>query len=139
MLSSDTSVDFDHSLSMAMMNLLDALGDSSDAPFYIETIPRGSYPVSPSMRNSRWSQSGFSGSERARDRNPALLRISLGVLSRSGLSALDGNSSALPTPVGRHSRATLNAQTAWKVDTPAPLLKNQLRLHWFGLIAQSLS
>jgi Tol biopolymer transport system component/DNA-binding winged helix-turn-helix (wHTH) protein len=40
---SDTFVDFDHSLNTAMMRLRDALGDSTDAPIYIETIPRHGY------------------------------------------------------------------------------------------------
>jgi TolB-like protein/DNA-binding winged helix-turn-helix (wHTH) protein/Tfp pilus assembly protein PilF len=40
---SDTFVDFDHSLSMAVMNLREALGDSSDSPLYIETIPKRGY------------------------------------------------------------------------------------------------
>src|ERR1700742_4443831 len=49
--SSDTFVDFDHSLNSAVMKLREALGDSSDAPLYIETIPKRGYrfiaPVSP--------------------------------------------------------------------------------------------
>ncbi|UWZ84777.1 winged helix-turn-helix domain-containing protein [Occallatibacter riparius] len=40
---SDTFVDFDHSLNTAMMKLRDALGDSTGAPIYIETIPRHGY------------------------------------------------------------------------------------------------
>ena len=54
---SDTFVDFDHSLSTAVMKLRDALGDSTDAPIYIETIPKRGYrfiaPVSqvPDSRN----------------------------------------------------------------------------------------
>ena len=40
---SDTFVDFDHSLSMAVMNLREALGDSSETPLYIETIPKRGY------------------------------------------------------------------------------------------------
>jgi Tol biopolymer transport system component/DNA-binding winged helix-turn-helix (wHTH) protein len=40
---SDTFVDFDHSLNMAMKGLRDALGDSSDAPLFIETIPKRGY------------------------------------------------------------------------------------------------
>jgi Tol biopolymer transport system component/DNA-binding winged helix-turn-helix (wHTH) protein len=40
---SDTFVDFDHSLNTAMMKLRDALGDSTDAPIYIETVPRRGY------------------------------------------------------------------------------------------------
>jgi Tol biopolymer transport system component/DNA-binding winged helix-turn-helix (wHTH) protein len=49
---SDTFVDFDHSLNTAMMKLRDALGDSTESPIYIETIPKRGYrfiaPVSPS-------------------------------------------------------------------------------------------
>ena len=48
---SDTFVDFDHSLNTAVMKLREALGDSADAPLYIETIPKHGYrfiaPVSP--------------------------------------------------------------------------------------------
>jgi Tol biopolymer transport system component/DNA-binding winged helix-turn-helix (wHTH) protein len=41
--SSDTFVDFDHSLNTAMMKLRDALGDSTEAPIYIETVPKHGY------------------------------------------------------------------------------------------------
>jgi Tol biopolymer transport system component/DNA-binding winged helix-turn-helix (wHTH) protein len=54
---SDTFVDFDHSLNTAVMKLRDALGDSTDAPLYIETIPKRGYrfiaPVSPSAEVQR--------------------------------------------------------------------------------------
>lgn len=40
---SDTYVDFDHSLNTAVMKLRGALGDSADAPLYIETIPKRGY------------------------------------------------------------------------------------------------
>lgn len=40
---SDTFVDFDHSLSTAVMKLRDALGDSAGTPVYIETIPKRGY------------------------------------------------------------------------------------------------
>ena len=40
---SETYVDFDHSLSMAVMNLREALGDSADTPLYIETVPKRGY------------------------------------------------------------------------------------------------
>ena len=40
---SDTFVDFDHSLNTAVMKLRDALGDSTGAPLYIETIPKRGY------------------------------------------------------------------------------------------------
>ena len=40
---SDTFVDFDHSLNMAVMQLRDALGDATDAPHFIETIPKRGY------------------------------------------------------------------------------------------------
>jgi TolB-like protein/DNA-binding winged helix-turn-helix (wHTH) protein/Flp pilus assembly protein TadD len=40
---SDTFVDFDHSLNTAVMKLRDALGDSTETPLYIETIPKRGY------------------------------------------------------------------------------------------------
>ena len=36
----DTFVDFDHSLNAAIKRLRDALGESADAPVYIETLAR---------------------------------------------------------------------------------------------------
>src|SRR6266513_1223749 len=47
----DTHVDFDHSLNTAVRKLRDALGDSAEAPRYVETIARRGYrfiaPVAP--------------------------------------------------------------------------------------------
>jgi TolB-like protein/DNA-binding winged helix-turn-helix (wHTH) protein/Tfp pilus assembly protein PilF len=39
----DTFVDFDHGLNNAVMRLREALGDSSDSPRFIETLPRRGY------------------------------------------------------------------------------------------------
>ena len=39
----DTFVDFEHSLNAAVNKLRDALGDSADAPKFIETVPRRGY------------------------------------------------------------------------------------------------
>lgn len=39
----DVFVEFDHSLNTAMMRLREVLGDSSDNPLYIETVPRKGY------------------------------------------------------------------------------------------------
>src|SRR6266446_3835557 len=41
--SEDTFVDFDHSLNTAIMRLREALGESSESPVYIETLPRIGY------------------------------------------------------------------------------------------------
>lgn len=41
--SSDTFVDFDHSLNAAINRLRDALGDDAENPQYIETLPRRGY------------------------------------------------------------------------------------------------
>lgn len=61
---SDTFVDFDHSLNTAVMKLRDALGDSTDTPLYIETIPRRGYrfiaPVS-SVTDARNGQPRANG------------------------------------------------------------------------------
>ncbi len=39
----DTFVDFDHGLNNAVMHLREALGDSSETPRYVETVPRRGY------------------------------------------------------------------------------------------------
>src|ERR1700746_3269251 len=39
----DTFVDFDHSLNASIKRLRDALGESADAPVYIETLARRGY------------------------------------------------------------------------------------------------
>jgi DNA-binding winged helix-turn-helix (wHTH) protein len=69
--SSDTFVDFDHSLNSAVMKLREALGDSADKPLYIETIPRKGYrfvaPVSQpgDTENGGASSQSTAGSELA--------------------------------------------------------------------------
>src|SRR5690348_13976421 len=40
---SDTFVDFDHGLNNAVARIREILNDSSDAPRYVETIPRRGY------------------------------------------------------------------------------------------------
>src|SRR5277367_3876985 len=39
----DVYVDFDRSLNKAMVKLREALGDSSESPLYVETLPRVGY------------------------------------------------------------------------------------------------
>ena len=47
----DTFVDFDHSLHNAIARLRETLGDSSEKPRYIETLPRRGYRfISPWLR-----------------------------------------------------------------------------------------
>ena len=41
--SADTFVDFEHGLNAAVRRLRDALGDSAEAPRFIETLPRRGY------------------------------------------------------------------------------------------------
>ena len=43
----DTFVDFDHGLNAAVRRLRETLGDSADAPRFIETIPRRGYRLIP--------------------------------------------------------------------------------------------
>lgn len=57
---SDTYVDFDHSLNMAVMKLRDALGDSYDTPLYIETIPKRGYRFIASVLQTSDVQDGDS-------------------------------------------------------------------------------
>src|SRR6476619_772577 len=58
---SDTYVDFEHSINAAVRRLRRALGDSADAPRYIETLPRRGYRfvgAVPSIDGARGTTSG---------------------------------------------------------------------------------
>src|SRR5215471_1941185 len=76
---SDTFVDFDHSLNTAVMKLREALGDSVEAPLYIETIPKRGYrfiaPVSPptDLPSGVGNSDGESASLPVDDKRRALL------------------------------------------------------------------
>jgi Tol biopolymer transport system component/DNA-binding winged helix-turn-helix (wHTH) protein len=61
--SSDTFVDFDHSLNAAVMKLREALGDSADKPLYIETIPRKGYRFVAPVSHPADTQNGGSSSQ----------------------------------------------------------------------------
>src|ERR1700692_1463807 len=60
---SDTFVDFDHSLNTAVMKLRDALGDSTEAPLYIETIPKRGYRFIAPVSQATESRKGAADSE----------------------------------------------------------------------------
>lgn len=49
----DTFVDFDHSLNAAIKRLRDSLGESAEAPVYIETLPRRGYRFLAPVQQSR--------------------------------------------------------------------------------------
>ncbi len=59
----NTFVDFDHSLNAAVMKLREALGDSTGAPLYIETIPKRGYRFIAPATQAGESQSGLANSE----------------------------------------------------------------------------
>ena len=54
--SSDTFVDFDHSLNAAMQRLRQALGDDAETPKYIETIPKRGYRFIAELDHSNTNQ-----------------------------------------------------------------------------------
>src|SRR5215475_9922560 len=51
----DTFVDFDHSLNSAITRLREALGDSADAPRFVETLPRRGYQLYCLSRQARFT------------------------------------------------------------------------------------
>jgi TolB-like protein/DNA-binding winged helix-turn-helix (wHTH) protein len=53
----DTFVDFDHSLNTAIMRLREALGDSSENPRFVETVPRHGYRFIAPVEETRPSES----------------------------------------------------------------------------------
>jgi DNA-binding winged helix-turn-helix (wHTH) protein len=80
----DTFVDFDHSLNAAIKRLRDALGESADAPVFIETLARRGYRFIAPVNGS----SGLSGTAIAStpERSKSLFfvhPISIGCLAQS--------------------------------------------------------
>jgi TolB-like protein/DNA-binding winged helix-turn-helix (wHTH) protein/Tfp pilus assembly protein PilF len=82
----DTFVDFDHSLHNAIARIREALGDSADAPRYIETLPRRGYrfigPVETAKvelppSSARSKQAGEASAEPKPSRTHALLAFAL--------------------------------------------------------------
>ena len=94
---SDTFVDFDHGLNNAVMRLREVLGDSSDHPRFIETLPRRGYrfiaPVE--FKNST-----------SENQSPEVITVekTVGVSDVSSKNG-SGNSDALPNVApGQHGR-----------------------------------
>ena len=77
----DTFVDFDHSLNTAIMRLRETLGDSSENPLFIETVPKRGYRfIAPTVEASakpsedqgvRLAEEGFPGVPVAATVSPA--------------------------------------------------------------------
>jgi Tol biopolymer transport system component/DNA-binding winged helix-turn-helix (wHTH) protein len=68
----DTFVDFDHSLNAAIKRLRDALGESADAPVFIETLARRGYRfIAPVNGSSSPSAAGVAAPERNKSIFPA--------------------------------------------------------------------
>src|SRR6267154_364149 len=93
--SGDTFVDFDHGLNNAVMRLREALGDSSDRPRFIETVPRRGYrfvapigEIQPSARAPLAEALGSNDAPRSISRNarkwltlPRIAWLSVAVLA----------------------------------------------------------
>jgi Tol biopolymer transport system component/DNA-binding winged helix-turn-helix (wHTH) protein len=80
---SDTFVDFDHSLNTAVMKLRDALGDSTSAPLYIETVPKKGYRF--------------------------IAPVSQGAGGRSGAANSGDDTASLPSTEERHEQPVFSA------------------------------
>jgi TolB-like protein/DNA-binding winged helix-turn-helix (wHTH) protein len=64
----DTFVDFDHSLHNAIARLREVLGDSADAPRYIETLPRRGYRFIAPVEEVQAQQISAESSNKTRER-----------------------------------------------------------------------
>ena len=92
----DTYVDFDHSLNTAVRKLREALGDSAEAPRYVETLARRGYrfiaPVAPRVAQAAQSADAAVASplpsSAARPSASARRLLSLAIVVVSGAAAL---------------------------------------------------
>jgi TolB-like protein/DNA-binding winged helix-turn-helix (wHTH) protein/Tfp pilus assembly protein PilF len=94
---SDTFVDFDHGLNNAVMRLREVLGDSSDHPRFIETLPRRGYRFIAPVELKSLALDNVAREAAASDKSAAIPEI----LGKNG----SGNSDALlKTAQGQPSR-----------------------------------
>jgi TolB-like protein len=101
----DTFVDFDHSLHNAVARLRDALGDSSEKPRFIETLPRRGYRFIGSVTDGK----GEENVSVRREREPGALQVhGIAVLPLEDLSGdqaheyfADGMTEALITSLAK--------------------------------------
>ncbi len=132
----NTFVDFDHSLNTAMMRLREVLGDSSDNPRFIETIPRKGYRFIAPVQQL--------GTDKQGDAGPAPLSPAEGPAVGTPDQAL-GRQAAMPAQVGsadaadaakaRDRRtAILIIAAVWIVLSIAFLLAARMRAR-LGLVA----
>lgn len=119
--SADTFLDFDHALNSRVMKLREALGDSSDNPVYIQTIPRKGYrfvapvhtvrPLTPAQVAQKTdSDLSLSGLE--------------GELAIAGAARQGYPETSVPTPDGRHETDSL---TIGELSTRSPAHPSQRR------------
>jgi TolB-like protein/Flp pilus assembly protein TadD len=132
----NTIVDFEHSINAAMKRLREALGDSAEAPRFIETLPRRGYRFLQPVNAAAALSSRLSAMNAANARRRFVgieddeARIALAVLPLKNLSGDagqeyygDGISEALITELGKIARfRLLSFQSVSRYrQTPKPL------------------
>src|SRR5208283_5303400 len=120
---SDTFVDFDHSLSMAVMNLRDALGDSADTPLYIETIPKRGYRfIAPSarVRHQFVDPPEFPEATFSHLASTDAAQIGKGKEIVGAASVAEAGAAAIEPPPQRSSEA--ENKKLWKIVVPSAVL-----------------
>jgi TolB-like protein/DNA-binding winged helix-turn-helix (wHTH) protein len=119
----DTFVDFDHALNSRVMKLREALGDSSDNPVYIQTIPRKGYrfvapvttvrPLTPSqVTQESDSDLSLSGLE--------------GETAIAGAATQGYPETSIPTSDGRHETDSLTIGEPRTRSPAHPLRRRQV-------------
>ena len=108
----DTFVDFDHSLNAAIKRLRDALGESADAPVFIETLARRGYrfiaPVNGSSPVQAEPQSHRPRSET--DHFSSLDRIAVSCIALIAITAVVWTAVAAPIAAHGHHRTQTNLE-----------------------------
>jgi TolB-like protein/DNA-binding winged helix-turn-helix (wHTH) protein/tetratricopeptide (TPR) repeat protein len=77
----ETHLGFDDSLKHAVMRLREALGDSAEAPRYVETVPRRGYRFIGPVERAEGSSSGRSWHGRHRAAKVALILVAAAILA----------------------------------------------------------
>jgi Tol biopolymer transport system component/DNA-binding winged helix-turn-helix (wHTH) protein len=137
----DTFVDFDHGLNKAINKIRDALGDSSDSPRFVETLPRRGYrfiaPVAAAPRSdmSAAVTSTSGGGYPAPDRRKGIRLAAVVVLVVAGaavaaVTLVRSPSSQGPKILGYNRITNDGARKVWETDSAVRLVSDGSRVYF---------
>jgi|SRR5580704_8042558 TolB-like protein/DNA-binding winged helix-turn-helix (wHTH) protein/tetratricopeptide (TPR) repeat protein len=128
---SDTFVDFDHGLNNAVMRLREVLGDSSEKPHFVETIPRRGYRFIAHVDESIYAP-------RHGDKEPTVDPLPAAA-HPSPVPSIEKTDTQLPKTGDRLGRARTRKKVWIIVALAAAIALTAIALYFRGIVRHSVS